>query len=85
MYLLSIQWDGMESLHRAPMLHTTAGDQPYFEEKLELGAEKPSFIRKYHVYLKKPLMRGWLAQSVEHAILDLRVVNSSPTLGLEFT
>ena len=29
------------------------------------------------------LNRGaWLVQSVEHAILDLRVVSSSPTLGV---
>lgn len=27
----------------------------------------------------------WLAQSVEHATLDLRVVGSSPVLGVEIT
>ena len=27
----------------------------------------------------------WLAQSVEHATLDLRVVSLSPTLGMEIT
>ena len=28
---------------------------------------------------------AWLAQLVEHATLDLRVVSSSPTLGMEPT
>ena len=28
---------------------------------------------------------AWLAQSVEHATLDLRVVSSSPTLDMEPT
>ena len=28
---------------------------------------------------------GWLAQSVEHATLDLGVVSLSPTLGVELT
>jgi len=34
----------------------------------------------------KPFLRGaWLAQSEEHAILDLRVMSLSPTLGVEIT
>ena len=28
---------------------------------------------------------AWLAQSVQHSTLDLRVVSSSPMLGREFT
>ena len=28
---------------------------------------------------------AWLAQSVEHATLDLRVVSLGPTCGVEFT
>ena len=28
---------------------------------------------------------AWLAQLVEHVTLDLRVVNSSPMLGIEIT
>ena len=28
---------------------------------------------------------SWLAQSVEHVTLDLEVVSSSPTLGIEIT
>ena len=32
------------------------------------------------------IVRGtWLAQLVEHATLDLRVVGLSPTLGVEIT
>lgn len=31
----------------------------------------------------KGLQATWLVQSVEHASLDLRVINSSPTLGIE--
>lgn len=27
---------------------------------------------------------AWLAQMVEHAILEIQVVNLSPTLGIEF-
>lgn len=34
---------------------------------------------------KKELRGAWLAQSVEHRTLDLRVVSSSPTLGVEPT
>ena len=33
---------------------------------------------------KKMMMRGhWMAQSVKHATLNLRVVSSSPMLGVE--
>ena len=36
--------------------------------------------------MDKRVRRGtWLAQSGEHAILDLRVLSSSPTLGVEIT
>ena len=39
-----------------------------------------------HFLTKKLTLRGaWPAQSVEHATLDLRVVSSSPTLGIEPT
>ena len=34
--------------------------------------------KKYKIY-----QGAWLAQSVEHVTLDLRVMCSSPTLGLE--
>lgn len=33
----------------------------------------------------KSLKGAWLAQSVEHVTLNLRVVNSSPTLDVEIT
>ena len=32
-----------------------------------------------------PSRGAWLAQSEEHVTLDLRVVSSSPTLGVEIT
>ena len=32
-----------------------------------------------------PLLGSWLAQSIEHATLDLGVVGSSPTLDVEIT
>ena len=32
---------------------------------------------------EEPLGDTWLAQSLEHGTLDLRVVSSSPTLGAE--
>ena len=36
--------------------------------------------------IRTHINRGtWLAQSVEHATLDLGVVTSSPTLGVEIT
>lgn len=35
---------------------------------------------------KGPLLRGtWLAQSMDHATLDLGAVSSGPTLGIEVT
>ena len=37
------------------------------------------------MWLKKQNKGGWLAQSVEHATVDLEVVNSSPMLGAEIT
>ena len=38
------------------------------------------------VIVKVVLSRGtWLAQSVEHATLNLKVVNATPTLGMEPT
>ena len=37
-------------------------------------------------YIKKIIWWGtWLAQSEEHMSLDLRVVSSSPMLGVEIT
>lgn len=33
----------------------------------------------------QPGWGAWLAQSVQHVILDSGVVNSSPTLGVETT
>ena len=36
-------------------------------------------------FKKHSNMGAWLAQLVEHVTLDLRVVSSSPTLGLELT
>ena len=37
--------------------------------------------------IKKPpdIRSAWLAQSVEHATLDLGIVSLSPTLGVEIT
>ena len=36
--------------------------------------------------MKQVVLQGtWLAQSVKHATLDLRVMHSSPTLGVEPT
>ena len=38
------------------------------------------------ITLKKTMLRGtWLVQSVEHVTFDLRVVNSSPMVGVEIT
>ena len=43
------------------------------------------------LYLRNSVLRStdswgaWLAHSVDHATFDLRVVSSSPTLGIEFT
>ena len=38
----------------------------------------------YRVFVIKTEVRGtWLAKSVKHLILDLRVVSASPTLGVE--
>ena len=35
---------------------------------------------------KRARFRGsWLVQSVEHVTLDLRLINSSPTMGVEIT
>ena len=34
--------------------------------------------------MKKILWGAWLAQLVKHATIDLRVVNSSPMLGMEY-
>ena len=40
----------------------------------------------FQVVSSNSLFRGiWLAQSVEHVILYLGVVNSSPVLGVEIT
>lgn len=47
-----------------------------------------NFIKwvKYTAVIKTAFFRGtWLAQSVEHVILDLRPMSSSPTLGQELT
>ena len=38
-----------------------------------------------HSHLKIVLLGSWLAHSVEHGILDLEVVSSRPTLGVEIT
>ena len=38
---------------------------------------------KYHLEIS-PKGEAWLAQSVEHETLNLRVVGSSPTLGAHF-
>ena len=35
--------------------------------------------------LEKQVWSTWLAQSVERATLDLRIVSSGPTLGIEIT
>ena len=45
-------------------------------------------LRKVHIeilHIKILMVKGvpWLAQLVEHLTLDLRVVSSSPTLGVE--
>ena len=43
-------------------------------------------ILGYIVYITKTNFRGsWLAQSEEHATLDLGVMGLSPTLGVEIT
>ena len=40
----------------------------------------------YYMAINKSTNRGaWLAQSEEHMTLDLGVVSSSPTLGIEIT
>ena len=48
-----------------------------------------SHINRYTVYLwlKNFIVNGgaWLGQSVKHATLDLRVVSSSPMVGVEPT
>ena len=39
-----------------------------------------------YLFFKSNMVQGtWLAQSVEHATLDLGVVSASPTLGVEIT
>lgn len=35
--------------------------------------------------IKEDLGGAWLAQTLEHATLDLRIMGSSPTLGIELT
>ena len=37
------------------------------------------------LYLKKAFWEAWSAQSMKQVTLDLRVVSSSPTLGVELT
>ena len=37
------------------------------------------------IHIKRQSWGAWLAQSVERATLDLRVVSLSPTLGEEIT
>ena len=54
-----------------------------------LGKEKysaPAQIKLQKIKVKEKDLRGtWLAQSVEHATLDLWVMSLSPTLGVEIT
>ena len=55
-----------------------------YEDLFRRGAGESSL--RHYVCLSKRYPEGpWLAQSVEHGALDLRVVNSSPTLAVEIT
>ena len=56
---------------------------PFPRDRKRHPDSSPESICKSHL---RPNPRGtWLAQSVEHATPDLRVVGSSPTLGVEIT
>ena len=46
--------------------------------------ETPNFHFSKEIKLK-PTGDTWLAQSVENASLDLRIVSSNPMLGVEIT
>ena len=50
-------------------------------EKKKKKKLSPHFTK----YTKINSRGSWMAQSVKHAILDLRVVSSSPRLGAEIT
>ena len=54
---------------------------------LQISVGVPAFSGFFFfLFSKKTIWRGaWLAQSVEHVTLDLRVVSASPTLGIEIT
>ena len=50
---------------------------------MNFATYKPPLGKGKNVYISQ---ESWVAQSVEHATLDLRiVVNSSTTLGVEIT
>ena len=42
-------------------------------------------MKKHTIFKNYKTKATWLAQSVEHATLDLEVVSLSPTLGIEIT
>ena len=49
--------------------------------KIFSDIERYSQLRSYYIGCHKVSVLAWLAQSVEHETLNLRVVGSSPTLG----
>lgn len=54
-----------------------------FFKLIDTSFTNPLQIKKYNRSLKVRV--SWLSQSVEHVTLELGVVNSSPTLGIELT
>ena len=52
---------------------------------IKIKIKKPQTIPRRNGARMEGKNGAWLAQWVEHAILDLRVVSLSPTLGVEIT
>ena len=52
---------------------------------LELQPLDLSLALSLHGVLDKIFRDAWLARLIEHVTLDLEVVSSSPTLGIEIT
>ena len=61
---------------------SVVSSSPMLGIELTLNKQTNKQTNKQLIYL---IWGTWLAQSVEHANLDLRVVSSSPTLGIEIT
>ncbi len=64
------------TLSLTPTLHASGFPKPVQKVR--------SFAREIWALIKTATGHQWLAQSVEHETLNLRVVGSSPTLGLSF-